>query len=80
MMQKPTQYMQNMPSIASISKKWGVIPYQCQHASTNQYAIWLYLPEKNAQLTHMQHIIFNTKVNIVRNNRFGHAEYSIQTN
>ena len=45
-----------MPSINSISKNWGVLPYQCQHTNTNQYLIWPNLLEVNHPQTHMQYM------------------------
>ena len=46
-----------MSSINSISRNWGVLPYQCQHTNTNRYLIWPNLLEVNPPQTHMQHIL-----------------------
>ena len=44
-------------SINSISRNWGVLPYQCQHTNTNWYPIWLNLLKVNPPQTKMQHIL-----------------------
>ena len=66
-----------MPSINSISKNWGVLPYQCQHTNTNRYLIWPNLLEVNLHKhTCNIFLVFGW---VWLTNRCGHAEWHLQT-